>query len=95
MLEALEVAALTLPVADLVLDILERGGLTEIRDREDRREYGLQADVVTLLRNQVHLEKAVVGLTLDLDEIRDLGGCIDLRKINTLGCLACAASESV
>ena len=50
MLEALEVAALTLPVADLILDIFERRRLAKIRDREDRREHGLQSDIIAALQ---------------------------------------------
>src|SRR6476620_6254465 len=95
MLEALEVTALTLPVTDLVLDEFQRCRLAEIRHREDRREDRLQSDEVALLGQQVHLQKSVIGLSLDLDQIGDLGGGIDLRKVDTLGGLACPCSESV
>jgi len=94
-LEALEVAALTLPVADLILDIFERRRFAKIRNREDRRKHRLKADVIALLRDEVHLQKPVIGFALDLDQIRDLRRRIDLGKIHTLRRLACAPSESV
>ena len=76
--EALEVSALALPVADLVLDKFERRCLAKIRNRKDRLKYRLQPDVVALLRDQVHLQKAVVRLALYLDQIWDLRGRVDL-----------------
>src|SRR6187549_2514875 len=45
--QARETAALALPVADRVLDELQRGVLAEIRDREHRLEHGLQPRVFT------------------------------------------------
>lgn len=78
MLEAFEVTALTLPVADLILNVLKRRGLAEIRDREDRGKYRLETDVIALFRDQIHLQESVVRFTLDLDQIRDLGCRVDL-----------------
>ena len=95
MLEALEVSAFALPVADLVLDIFERRRLAKIRYRKDRRKHRLQTDVIAFLRDQVHLQEPVVRFALDLDKIWDLCRRIDLGKIHTLGRLACASSESV
>jgi hypothetical protein len=48
-LQALEPAALALPVADRVLDELELAGPAEVREREDAREDGLQAGLLPLL----------------------------------------------
>jgi hypothetical protein len=48
-----------------------------------------------LLRNEVHLQKAIVRFALDLDQIWDLSRRIDLRKINPLGRLASSLSESI
>lgn len=94
MLEALEVAALALPVSDLILDILERCGLAKVRDRKDRSENRLKPDVVALFRDQVHLQEPVVRFALDLDQVRDLSGGVDLRKIHTLRRLARTPSET-
>ena len=93
MLEPLEVAALALPVSDLILDIFERCRLAKIRDREDRRENGLKSDVVALFRDQVHLQEPVVRFALDLDQVRDLRRGVDLRKIHTFRRLARSPSK--
>ena len=70
-LEALQLAALALPVADRVLDEVERAGLAEVGEREDAREDRLQALVRPLLGQQVHLQEALVGPPLDVDQVRD------------------------
>ena len=60
MLEALELAALALPVTDGELHEVERAGLPEIRKRENAREHRLQPGVLALLREEVHLQESVV-----------------------------------
>src|SRR5205823_6128 len=82
--QAGELAALALPVADRVLDELERRVLPEIADREDRLEHRLQAGVLALARQTVHLQEALVRLLLDLDQVRDGNGRLDFRKIDAL-----------
>src|SRR6185436_19940469 len=83
-LEARQTPALALPVADGVLDELERRVLAEVADREDALEHRLQADVLALPRQAVHLEEPLVGLLLNLNQIRDRNGGLDLGKINAL-----------
>ncbi len=58
--EALEVAAFTLPVPDLVFDVFKRCRLAKIRDRKYRLEYRLESDMIAFFGDQVHLKKAVV-----------------------------------
>ena len=70
-LEPLELAALALPVADRVLDEVERAGLAEVGEREDAREDRLESLVGPLLGEQVHLQEALVGPPLDVDQVRD------------------------
>jgi hypothetical protein len=72
------------PVADRVLDELQRGVLAEIRDREDRLEDGLQTDVVTLGRQGVHLQEPIVGLLLDLDQVGNRNRGPNLGKVDAL-----------
>ena len=79
-----ELAALALPVADRVLDELERGVLAEVADRKDRLEHRLETRVLALARQTVHLQEALVGLLLDLDQVRDRNGRLDFRKIDAL-----------
>jgi hypothetical protein len=69
MIQTLELAALALPVSDREFDEVQLRGLTEIGNRENRAEDRLQPDVLALGRQQVHLQEAVVGLPLHLDEI--------------------------
>src|SRR5581483_9333327 len=82
--QPLQLAALELPVADRVLDELERGVLAEVADREDRLEHRLQTRVLALARQTVHLQEAFVGLLLDLDQVRNRDGGLDFRKIDAL-----------
>lgn len=78
MLEPFKISAFALPIADLILDVFERCRFAEIRYRKDRREHRLQADEIALFRNKVHLKEPVIGFTLDLDQVRDLRGRVDL-----------------
>src|SRR5262249_6048702 len=84
MLEALELAALALPVPDRILDELERRVLAEVADREDRLEHRLETRVLALARQTVHLQEAFVRLLLDLDQVRNRNGRLDFRKIDAL-----------
>ncbi len=79
--EALEVAALALPVADGVIDELELRDVAEVGDGEDGGEDGLEAVVLALLGELVHLEEALVGAALHLDEVGDLDGCGDFGEV--------------
>src|ERR1039458_1001959 len=83
--QAFEVAALALPVADGIVHELEIADAAEIRDGEDRVENGLQADVLALIGQQVHLQEPLVRLFLHLDQIGDRDGGLDFRKIDSLG----------
>src|SRR5207248_9593597 len=69
--QPLQLAALALPVADRILDELERRVLAEVADREDRLEHRLETRVLALARQTVHLQEALVGFLLDLDQVRD------------------------
>ncbi len=79
-----QLAALAFPVADRVLDELERRVLSEVADREDRLEHRLQTRILALARQTVHLQEAFVGFFLDLDQVRDRNGRLDLREIDAL-----------
>ena len=53
--QALQVAALTLPVADRVVHKFQLRHLAEILDRKHRREHRLKPAVIALARQQIHL----------------------------------------
>ena len=82
--QAGQLAALALPVADRILDELERRVLSEVADREDRLEDRLQPRILALGRQTVHLQEPLVRLPLNLDQIRDGNSRLDLRKILAL-----------
>src|SRR5205814_2875453 len=63
-----------------VADELDRGRLGEVLDREDALEDALEADVLALLDGHVLLQKLLVALLLDVDEIRDIDDLPDLRE---------------
>ena len=83
-MEALQLPALALPVPDRVLDELEGRILPEIADGKHRLEHRLQAGVLALARQTVHLQETLVGLFLDLDQVRDRNGRFDFREIDAL-----------
>ena len=63
---------------EVVADEDELARPVEVLDREDAAEDPLQADLLALVRRDVRLQELVVGLLLDVDEVRDLD---DLRSI--------------
>ena len=79
-----ELAALALPVADRILDELERRILAEIADRKDRLEHRLQAGILALRGKTAHLQEPLVGLPLDLDQVRNRNRRLDLREVLAL-----------
>src|SRR5476649_1589026 len=83
-MQPLQLAALALPVADGVLDELEGRVLAEVADREDRLEHRLETRVLALARQTVHLQETLVRLLLDLDQVRDRNGRLDLREVDAL-----------
>src|SRR5262245_49309862 len=83
-MQAGELAALALPVADRILDELQRRVLAEVADREYRLEHRLEAGVLALARQTAHLQEALVRLLLDLDQVRDRNGRLDFRKVDAL-----------
>jgi len=85
MVQPLQVAALAFPVADGIVDELEVADATEIRDRKHRVEDRLQADVLALVGQQIHLQEALIGRLLNLDQVRDGDRGLDLGKINSFG----------
>ena len=80
-----QVAALAFPVADRIIDELQIADAAEIGNRKYRIENRLQADVLALIGQQVHLQKPLVRFLLHLDQIRNRNRGLDLGKINSLG----------
>ena len=85
MVQAFQVAALALPVADRVIDELQLADAAKIGDREYRTENRLQAGIFPLVGKQVHLQEPLVRILLNLDEVRNRDRSLDFRKINSLG----------
>ena len=82
-MQTFQVAAFALPVADGEIDELELGDIAEIGDRENGLKDRLQAGVIALAGQPVHLQKALVGALLHLDQVRDLDGGRNFGKIET------------
>src|ERR1700686_4682039 len=76
--QAFEISAFALPVADLIFDKVERGRFAKIGNRKYRLEHRLQTRALTLFRQHVHLQKTVVGLALNLNQIRNRYRCLNL-----------------
>jgi hypothetical protein len=83
-MQSLQIAAFTLPVADGVIDELELAQTTEIRDRKNGAEYTFETGIFALLRQQVHLQKALIGSLLYLDKVGNWNRSLNLRKIDSL-----------
>ncbi len=71
LVQAGQTAALTLPVPNRVIDELERRVLSEVTNRKHRLEHRLQTSIVAFGRQPGHLQEALVGLLLNLDQIGD------------------------
>ncbi len=72
-----------LGIAEVVAVELQRGVPVVVLDREDRLEDRLQPVLVAPLGRDLLLEKLLVGLLLDLDEVRDLDDRRDLAEVLT------------
>ena len=59
-MQPFQIATLAFPIADGVIDELEVAYATKIGDGEDAVEHGLQADVLALIGQQVHLQEPLV-----------------------------------
>ena len=70
-----------LRLAERVADELQRRGLVEVLDREDRLEHPLQAGIAALARRHAELQELVVRAPLDLDQVGDLDDLPDLAEI--------------
>src|SRR5579863_1781857 len=79
--KTLEVAALAFPVADGVVDEIKLRDAAEVGNWENRNKHRLQARVVTLVGQFVHLQKTLIGAALHFDQVRNLGCGRNLGKI--------------
>ncbi|MEJ7608328.1 MAG: hypothetical protein WKF37_19190 [Bryobacteraceae bacterium] len=68
-IQTLEAAALAFPVADCVINEGQLAQAAKIRDREYALENTLEPGIVTFIRQQFHLQKTLVGLLLNFDQI--------------------------
>ena len=84
LVEPHEAPALALPVPDRVVHELERAVLPQVGDREDALEDRLQPRVLAVLGEDAHLQEALVGVLLDLDQIGDRDRRLDLREVDPL-----------
>jgi hypothetical protein len=81
MIQPLELTAFALPVPDRVLDEFKLRSFPEVCNRKYRSENRLKTGVLAFSRKKVHLKKAIVRLSLNLDEIRYSNRRFDSRKI--------------
>src|SRR6185503_20654456 len=63
-----------------VADKFELGTLTEILDRKDGAKYGLQSLILAPALGLLNHQELIVGLLLNLDEIRHLGHFVDAAE---------------
>jgi hypothetical protein len=82
--QAFQVAALALPVADRVVHELELRHLAEILDRKHRSEHRLKPAVLALARQQIHLQEALIGLHLHFNQVGNLDRALNFGEIQPL-----------
>ncbi len=82
--QPLQVAALTLPVADRVVHEFQLRHFAEIPDRKHRSKHRLKPGIVALARQKIHLQKTLVRLHLDFNQVGNLNRALDFREIQTL-----------
>lgn len=87
-IEPFELPALALPVSDRVFDELELRSLSKICNRKYRAEHRLETGVLALGRKKVHLKKAIIRLSLNLNEVRYSDRRLDPGKIVSLAAYA-------
>ena len=76
-----QVPALALPVSDRVVDEIQLRQPAKILDRENGRKHGLQSRVFPLARQQIHLQEALVGFLLHIDQVRNLDRRLDFGEV--------------
>ena len=79
--QSAQMSALALPVADRVVHEIQLRESAKILDRENGREHGLQARVFPLAGQQIHLQEALVGLLLDINQVRNLDRRLDFSEV--------------
>ncbi len=84
MVQAFQVAALALPVADRVVHELQLAHAAKIGDRKYRIENCLQTGIFPLIGEQVHLQEPLVRMFLNLDQVRNRNRRFNLREIHSL-----------
>src|SRR5438445_8437820 len=82
-IETLQTSALALPVADGIIDKRKLAQSAEIRDRKNGLENTLQTGIVPFVGQEIHLQKALVGLLLHFDQIWNRDRSLNLRKVNS------------
>src|SRR6266513_1463708 len=87
-------AALAFPISDSVIDKLELRNIAEIGNGKHRLENRLQTGVVTLAGQAVHLQEAVIGTLLYLDQNLNRGGNFGKIKAFTKGIILRHSDDS-
>ncbi len=82
-MQTLQVAALTLPVADGKVHKIKLRNVAEVRNREHRCKDRLQTIVVALVGELVHLQKPLIGAPLHFNQVGNLDGGRNLGKIES------------
>ena len=70
-----------LGLVEVIGNELQGRCLREVLDREDTLEHALQTDIFPLIGGCVLLQKLVIRLLLDVDEVGDVNDLGDLRVV--------------
>ncbi len=84
MMQSFQVAALALPVADRVVHEFQLRHLAKIFDRKHGCKHRLKPGVIALARQQIHLQKALIGFHLDFNQVGNLYRALDFCEIQPL-----------
>jgi hypothetical protein len=79
--QAAQMAALALPVSDRVVHEIQLREAAKILNRKHRGEHRLQAGIFALARQQIHLQKPLIGLLLHVDQVRNLDRGLDFGEV--------------
>src|ERR1700739_1450334 len=80
-MQPLQVAALALPVADREINEVQLRDAAEVGDRKNGGKNRLQARIIALVRELVHLQEPLVRATLHFDQVGNLGCGWNFGKI--------------
>jgi hypothetical protein len=72
---------IVLGLVEHIRDVFQGSALAEVLDREDAPEYGLESGVLPRFGRDLLLQKAPVGILLNIYQVGDIDDVLDLGEV--------------